>query len=289
MKKFFFFFAAFLAVVQMSAQSVDTVKVINQPNQVIITETPTGVQMKVIGAENDNNNNYTYTVEHSSNDTIHTSQGSDWELNFPYNLSFSNDKESHWAIILSGFYMGGGISHSWDMINNSFEIGLLNIAAVNYNSHHGQNISLGIGIHHKSFSLKRPNMLKHDENTNVVGTTFYPDGLEAKDRSSNLNVWAWQFPLMFRQKIYKSLAISVGGIMNWNFKAQAHNRYCIGKTEYDITMKGLKQKKITFDLMGGLTVGHAGIYCRYSPNEVFQKGYGPEIKNTWTLGGTIAF
>ena len=287
MKKFYFLFTALLAVAQMSAQTSDTVKVIDQPNQVIITETPTGVQMKVLGAKKEDT--YTYTVQHSSNDTIHTTQGSDWELNFPYSLTFTKDSDSHWSAITSGFYMGGGISHSLDMINNSFEIGLLNIAAINYDSHHGQDISLGVGIHHKSFSLKRPNMFVRDENTSIVGSTFYPEGLDVTDRSSNLNVWAWQFPLMFRQKIYNKFAIKFGGIMNWNFKAQVHNRYYIGKTEYDITQKGLKQNKITFDLMGGLTLGHTGIYCRYSPNEVFKKGYGPEIKNTWTLGGIIAF
>ena len=289
MKKYFFLFAATLAVMQMSAQSIDTVKVINQPNQVIITETPTGVQMRVVGSENDKNDNYIYRVDHSSNDTIHTTQGSDWELNFPYNLSFTKDSDSHWAVTMSGFYMGGGISHSWDMINNSFEIGLLNIAALTYDSHHGQEISLGVGIHHKSFSLKRPNMLMRDEKTSVVGTTFYPDELDVKDRSSNLNVWALQFPLMFRQKIYRSFAIKFGGIMNWNYKAHVNNHYTIGKTEYDITQKGLKQNKITFDFMGGLSLGHIGLYCRYSPNEVFKKGYGPEIKDTWTLGGCIAF
>ena len=289
MKKCYFLFAALLAVVQMSAQSIDTVTVINQPNQVIITETPSGVQMRVIGSGNDKNDNYTYTVEHSSNDTIHTVQGSDWDLNFPYTLSFSSDNDHHWAITTNGFYMGGGISHSWNMINNSFEVGLLNIAAINYSSLHGQDISLGIGIHHRSYSLKRPNMLTYDENSATVGTTFYPEGIDVKDRSSNLNVWAWQFPLMFRQKIYKTFAIRFGGIMNWNFKAQAHNRYKVGNTQNDITHRGLKQNKITFDLMAGLTFSHSGIYCRFSPNEVFKKGYGPEIKNTWTLGGVIAF
>ena len=289
MKRYYFLLATLFAVMQLSAQSIDTVKVINQPNQVIITETPSGVQMKVIGNENDKNDNYTYAIEHSSNDTIHTTQGSDWELNFPYNLTLTKDTDSHWAIVMSGFYMGGGIHHSWDMINNSFEIGLLNIAAVNYSSHHCQDISLGVGIHHKSFSLKRPNMLVRDENTDVVGTTLYPEGVEVKDRSSNLNVWALQFPLMFRQKIYKSLAFRVGGIMNWNYRAHVNNHYIIGKTEYNITQRGLKQNKITFDVMFGLSASHTGIYCRFSPNEVFKKGYGPEIKNTWTLGGTIAF
>ncbi|MBR4829015.1 MAG: hypothetical protein IKZ92_04350 [Muribaculaceae bacterium] len=287
MKHYYFLLTALLAVMQMSAQTSDTVKVIDQPSQVIITETPTGVQMKVLGSNKDDN--YTYTVQHSSNDTIHTTQGNDWELNFPYSLTFTKDSDSHWAITTNGFYIGGGIQHSWDLINNSFEVGLLNIASLNYDTHHGQDISLGVGIHHKSFSMKRPNMLWCEDNTGIVGATLYPNELDVKDRSSNLNVWAWQFPLMFRQRIYKKTAIRVGGIMNWNFKAQVHNRFKEGNTNYDITQKGLKQNKITFDLMAGLIVSHTGIYFRYSPNELFKKGYGPEIKNTWTLGACLAF
>ena len=77
--------------------------------------------------------------------------------------------------------------------------------------------------------------------------------------------------------------------MNWNYKAHVNNHYIIGKTTYDITQRGLKQNKITFDVIGGLTFSHTGIYFRFSPNEVFKKGYGPEIKNTWTMGGIIAF
>ena len=287
MKKTIFNIAAMLGMALVCNATNDTVKVIENPSQVIITETPNGVKVNVQGSKDDNLANYSYTVEHQANDRVSTSQESDWEIRYPF--SKNDSSRHHWAIIMDGFYMGGGISHSWDMINNSFEIGLLNFAAINYDSHHGQNISLGVGIHHKSFSLKRPNMLVRDEMTNVVSPMFYPDGAELKDRSSNLNIWALQFPLMYRQKIYKSFAIRVGGIMNWNYLAQVNNHYKIGKSDYHITERGLKQNKITFDLMGGLSLGHIGIYCRYSPNEVFKKGYGPEIKNTWTLGGSIAF
>jgi hypothetical protein len=286
MKKTIFIIAAMFAMAQVCNATSDTVTVIENPSQVIITETPNGVKVNVQGSKDDESANYSYSVEHQANDKVITTQEKDWEIRYPFS---KNDSKGHWAIIMDGFYMGGGISHSWDMINNSFEIGLLDIAAINYDSHHGQDISLGVGIHHKSFSLKRPNMLVRDEATSVVSPAFYPDGVELKDRSSNLNMWALQFPLMFRQKIYKSFAIRFGGIMNWNYLAQVNNNYNIGKSEYQVKLKGLKQNKITFDLMGGLSLGHIGIYCRYSPNEVFKKGYGPEIKNTWTLGGTIAF
>ena len=49
MKTIYFFIAALFAVAQMSAQSNDTVTVIDAPRQVIITETPTGAIVKVKG------------------------------------------------------------------------------------------------------------------------------------------------------------------------------------------------------------------------------------------------
>ena len=40
--------------------------------------------------------------------------------------------------------------------------------------------------------------------------------------------------------------------------------------------------------IGAFSLDGLAIYCRFSPNEVFKKGFGPEIKNTWTLGVAIS-
>jgi len=211
-----------------------------------------------------------------------------------YEPHFIDDEEStrHWSITSNGIYVGLGVKHSYDLINNSFEAGMLNIAAVNYNSLHGQNLSLGVGVHHRSYSIKRPHMLVRDGNS-VVTVSKYENEVpslnveEIKDRSSNLNMWTVQFPLMFTQKIYKKLDITVAGIMNWNTYARVDNHYEINKIEHDTRYKNLKQEKINFDFMGALSWNEFGIYCRYSPGKFFKDGYGPEIKNTWTLGLTL--
>ena len=210
----------------------------------------------------------------------------DWEVTHP----FKSDKDrKHWQVTSSGIYFGAGIKHSWDLINNSFEVGMLNIVSVEYNTLHGQTFSLGAGVHHRSYSLKRPNMLFCGNTDHIVSVTDYPEGYSDDNRSSNLNLWAFQFPLMFRQKIYKSFGIKIGGIMNWNFRALASNHYQVFNADYDITYSGLKQKKITFDAIGGLTLGGFGVYCRYSPNKFFEDGDGPEIKDTWSLGICLGF
>ena len=208
-----------------------------------------------------------------------------------YEHPFKNDDEKtkHWSVTTTGFYFGMGVKHSWEVINNSFEIGLLNIAAVNYNSLHGQNISLGVGIHHRSYSMKRPAMLMRDDLIDAVVMGTYPSVSvdEIKDRSSNLNMWTLQFPLMFKQRIVKKLEVSVAGILNWNTYARVDNHYELNKVEYDTKYKALKQNKVNFDFMGTLSWNDFGIYCRYTPGKFFEDGHGPEIKNTWTMGITL--
>ena len=191
----------------------------------------------------------------------------------------------HWSIFTDGFYLGLGIKHNWEPINNSFEVGLLNAIGIKYSSLHGQTISLGAGIHHRSYSMKRPYMLDRIDNGSVELSTYPTANFnEAKDRSSNLNLWTVQFPLIFRQRIVKKLDISLAGILNWNTYARVDNHYEINKVDYDTHYKGLKQNKVNFDFMGSLTWAECGIYCRYSPGKFFKDGFGPEIKNTWTMG-----
>ena len=208
-----------------------------------------------------------------------------------YQHPFTNDDEStkHWTIITGGFYTGLGVKHSWDLINNSFEIGLLNIVAVNYNSLHGQNISLGVGIQHRSYSIKRPHMLVRDDNS-VVTVGEYPSlNIEQiKNRTSNLNLWTFQVPLVFKQRIVKKLELSLAGILDWNTYARVDNAYEMDKTDHEIRYKDLKQNKLNFDVMGSLAWNDLGIYCRYSPGKFFKDGHGPEIKNTWTVGVIVA-
>lgn len=218
------------------------------------------------------------------------STDNDNENDFTYQHPLKDDEEStkHWSLTTNGFYLGMGVKHSLNAINNSFEVGLLNICAIKYNSLHGQTLSLGVGIHHRSYSMKRPMMLERGEGSQVVTIGTYPSVPEAgekiKNRSSNLNQWSVQVPLMFKQKIVKKLNLGIAGILNWNAYARVDNHFELDKVECETKFKGLNQNKVSFDVLGTLVWDDLGIYCRYSPSKVFKNDFGPEIKNTWSLG-----
>ena len=284
MKKIVLLFVTMLAIAQAQAAAPDTVTVIEQPKQVIITETPTGSLIKVIGSKEKDDYSYTYTMQHSGNDTVHTSQSADWELNLPFMKS--SNKEYHWSVVSSGLYIGAGLGTSNNLVNNSFNWGILNIASLNYNTLHGQQFSIGVGYDNKRFSLKRPNCFVMDEETEIVDTDFYPEG--TIDNSSVLSVRTIQFPLQFQQFFGKKFHITLAGTMNWNVYAKCNTHYKVNKTHYDVSYRGIKQNKLTFDVYGALSYNRIGIYCRYSPCSVFKKGFGPEIKNTWMMGVAIA-
>ena len=222
-----------------------------------------------------------------------TAADSDIESAYEVPRPFDGDNDEstkHWTAFTSGIYLGLGVKHSYDAINNSFESGLLNAIGIKYNTLHGQVITLGAGIHHRSYSMKRPFMLMRGEGSDIVVEGTYPsqDVDKIKKRSSNLNFWAMQFPLMFRQRIVKDLEIGVAGILDWNMFARVDNHYELDKVDHDTHYRGLKQNKVNFDFMGTLTWDGLGFYCRYSPGKFFKDGHGPEIKNTWTLGLMIA-
>lgn len=284
MKKIVLLFATMLAIAQAQAAAPDTVTVIEQPKQVIITETPTGSLIKVIGSKEKDDYSYTYTMQHSGNDTVHTSQSTDWELNLPFMKS--SNKEYHWSVVSSGLYIGAGLGTSNNLVNNSFNWGILNIASLNYNTLHGQQFSIGVGYDNKRFSLKRPNCFVMDEETEIVDTDYYPEG--TVDNSSVLSVRTIQFPLQFQQFFGKKFHFTLAGTMNWNVYAKCNTHYKVNKTHYDVSYRGIKQNKLTFDVYGALSYNRIGIYCRYSPCSVFKKGFGPEIKNTWMMGVAIA-
>lgn len=284
MKKIVLLFTAVLAMAQALATVPDTVTVIEQPSQVIITETPSGSLVKVVGSKENDNYSYTYAVQHSGNDTVHTSQSGDWELNLPFMKS--SNKVYHWSIVCSGIYIGAGIGTSYDLVNNSFNWGLLNLACLNYNTLHGQQFSIGVGYDNKRFSLKRPHCFVMDEATNIVGIESYPLG--TVDNSSVISVRTVQFPLQFQQFFGKQFHITLGGTMNWNVYAKCNTHYKVNKTHHDVSYRGIKQNKLAFDVYGAVSYNRIGIYCRYSPCNLFKKGYGPEIKNTWMMGAVIA-
>ncbi|MBO7610509.1 MAG: hypothetical protein J6S96_09965 [Muribaculaceae bacterium] len=273
----------------LEASSSDTVKVINNPGQVVITQNDEGVMLKVNGNETDTAYCYEYRVTPRSKWRLNTMQleGSEVEFRHPFSKCDSINKKTHFIVFMSDVYFGWG-GHSVDVPDRNVvkksmsEIGVLNFIALGYQFNKSRyRVSFGMGFNWHRYGLKTPYFWLRDND----GTLGYAEMTEPFDKHySTLVVRSMQFPLMFNQELGKHCNVAIGGILNWNCYASFVNSYSIDKSDYNVSTRGLNQRKISFDGIAMLSWGGLGAYFRYAPQSVFKTGYGPEMKNRWTIG-----
>ena len=66
--------------------------------------------------------------------------------------------------------------------------------------------------------------------------------------------------------------------------AEFKNGYSLAESDYSVTTHGLYQRKLSFDYIAMVSWHGLGAYFRYAPQSVLKPGFGPEIKNRWTIG-----
>ena len=288
-----FLFAAILAWPNLSSASEaikdDSVKVIKHPEQVIITKRDGSFRLNVEGNETDKNYRYEYLVKEREDGKLYAqeSEGGSVKFRHPFSKCDSSYMKNHWELFMSDLYFGWGghsvASADRDILKKSMsEIGILNFVSLARVFNQGRTrVSLGLGFNWQRYNLESPYFWARS-NEGVLG---YGELLEPFDRHhATLLVRSMQFPLMFNQSLGKDWNFSVGAVMNWNYYADYHNSYRIGKSDYSETTRGLNQRKISFDGIAMLSWGGLGAYFRYAPQSVMKDGWGPEIKNRWTVG-----
>lgn len=281
------FLAIVLLPLLMLAQEtsrIDTVKVIDKPNQVVIAEDGDQVVVNVNGAYRDKDYKYEYRAKPSSKGFA-TEQKENHPLSYQFGRCDSTHSKRSFEVFTSDLYVGWG-GNSVDKGNRDIikrsrsEVGILNLIglAVNLNR---TRLSLGLGFNWASYSLNKPNIWSRS-NDGVVGFDNLTGPFD-KHRASLL-VRSMQFPLLINQFVGKHWDIAAGPIFNWNFYADGNNTYRQDKSDYSVTTHGLNQRKFSVDGIVIVSWRGLGAYFRYAPQSVFKTGFGPEIKNRWSIG-----
>ncbi|MBR6284607.1 MAG: hypothetical protein IKR25_09980 [Muribaculaceae bacterium] len=276
--------------------STDTVKVINHPNRVTITQRDNEVLLDVKGSDSDKNYRYEYRLKRNADGTIQSEQNESRSVEFknPFKKRDSINTKPHIEVFLSGIYLGWG-RHSvesghQDAIKKSMsEGGILNLigAGLVFNKSRSR-LSIGMGFNWSNYSLHEGHFWDRDNN-GVVGlkTTTETGASSFSNHNATLSLRSMQFPLLFKQSLGKNWDITAGAVLNWNFFADYTNTYRIENSDYNVTTRGLHQRKVSCDFIGMLTWHGLGAYFRYAPKSVFDKDFGPEMKNRWTLGVVV--
>lgn len=284
------FLAIFLLPLLMLANEpskIDTVKVIDKPNQVVIAEDGNQVMVNVNGAYRDKDYKYEYRAKPGSRGFV-TEQTENHPISYRFGECDSTKSKRSFDVFMSDLYVGfGGNSveqGNRDIIKRSrYDIGILNLIGLGVNFNRTR-ISLGLGFNWSRYGLNKP-YIWNRSNDGAVG--FEPLTGETQNLNTSLLVRSMQFPLLFNQYLGKHWVITVGPIFNWNFYADFNNSYSNGVNDISVTTHGLNQRKFSVDGIVMVSWRGLGAYFRYEPQSVFKTGFGPEIKNRWTMGLVI--
>ncbi len=290
---------ASLAMIPMAAlaapSTTDTVKVVNNPSNVIITEDSTGMKLTIEGVDGNPKYRYVYRSDRNNGVREHTTQAeSDFVLRVPFTKT-DTVKPGHvrWNVIFSGLYAGWGHAiarndASGDLdraLGHQSELGILNIIGLELYTRCGFGASLGFGLETRHYNLHNGTCFEKAAD----GYLHIIDNNQGWSKlKSSLTVTSLQFPLLLSQRIGSYCKAFAGTVMDLNLWATATNRYTVGDEDHTQTIKKIHQRKVSFDAIVGFGVSDFGVYFRYRPQNVLKGVCGPQFRN-WSLGIMLGF
>lgn len=294
MKRKMLLLTAFMVVVPalclaQTNKMADTLKVIDKPRRVIVTETDSAARVRVIGLGRDRGYLYEYVVKPGTDGKLVTEAKENGALEFkhPFKCCATVNTKPHFIVFSSDLYVGWGrmgtdATYGNAMKKSISEFGVLNLLGIGYEFNQNRSrLSLGVGFNWSHYWLNHPYVWTRSGD-GVVGISAMSEPLDK--HHATLTLYSMQFPLMFNQHLGKKWNIAGAVVMNWNYYADFHNRYSIDVSNYGVTTRGLYQRKLSFDYVAMLSWHGIGAYFRYAPQNVFKSGFGPEMKNRWMLG-----
>ena len=121
-----------------------------------------------------------------------------------------------WNIYTGGFVIGWNNASGIDVnMGRSMELGWLNVIGAKYNTGHGQRITAGVGIDWRNYKLH--NDVRFYQDGDNLSIAPYPDGAEPK--SSRVKVFSLTMPVLVRQRLYSTVDVFVGPVVNFNLHA----------------------------------------------------------------------
>lgn len=262
--------------------SADTLITVKEPRVVTVEKTDGSTTVTIKGSADDDFFNYRYSV---SADTV----GDMPVINLPF-ASYGGKSDGGSRAVYEydcfrGVYAGAAIPVSGpDVIRTAFEVGVFQLAGLRVRRNRSD-FSVGVGFGYRRTGFGSGMLAEKSGDALILSPT--PEG--ASDASSSISSWAIHVPLLYTQRIYRSLGFSLGVVANFNFHTTASSEYRTGDTKYSWSVKGLHQRMLTPDLI--LTVGsvnNAGVYVKWSPMKPFKSKYGPGW-NTVSVGLSLAF
>lgn len=263
-------------------EQADTVTVLRDVSNVVVTTTSNGTNIIVDGKKDDAKFYYNYSTSAGAAADTDT----EWGLSLPF-LANKEEPKKYNTVWMSDTYIG--ITHPMngpDGLDGSVAVGIGKIVGGSYQPwRRGPVFAIGVGIHFEQYSLHGHQLF--EMNGKHLGVSGLHDGVE--DYSSRLLNFGVQIPFTISQKIYKNFGVAVGASLQFNTYTKATASYTLDGVEYSTEYKGLQQNAASVELIGA--IGWLNDFCftvRYNPCHLMRQGYGPQFTNL-TFGVSFGF
>lgn len=280
-------------------ETADTIRVIDNAEQVLITRTANSTSVKALiptneGATSFKIYEYNVTVEEKSdtatNDII--SENIFADLPFLNNRKKQRATNGHfkpqrYVTAFRNIYWGWNFAYDGKAgVKNCFEVGVAEFIALDWKPwRQGPDFRVGLGFGMKRF-LAADNLMFGKDADRLILTPAFPD---ARDVKAHWDVWTFHLPLMVSQSICKDFGVAFGAIVNFNTYSKAWSQHELDGVRYRETFKGLQQRLLTAELIGIIGIrGGIGFYAKWNPVPLMRPCFGPEFKS-WSMGVSLNF
>ncbi len=190
-----------------------------------------------------------------------------------------------WNIYTGGFVIGWDNASGIDVnMGRSIDIGWLNVFGAKFKTRYGQRITAGVGIDWRNFKLH--NDFRFHQDGDILSITPYPEGAESK--SSRVKVFSLTVPVLVRQRLFSTVDIFAGPVVNFNLHASVETTYKLNGEKVKESSNKIHPVPVTVDILGGIKWKFIGAYVRYSPCHVLQERYAPSF-TPFTTGIIMGF
>lgn len=275
-----------LALVQSSAAGVeemgDSIECFSRPDSVVFVHGSSTVGLKVFGLKDNPDYYYSYEREVSDGGVEVSKEGSSgWDFTLPFvDRKDNGSQRSLYSFESGGF--GFGFVNAVDApsvmnvnMASSYEIFADHLLAVSCRPwRNGTSFMLGFGFRWRNYRMTGGSRFVEENGT--IGLGEYVEGADVS--FSRLKIFSLTFPIMFRQELGKGFDFSAGPLLNINTHGSMKTKYSLDGDKIE-NSTGIRQRKVTVDLMAQLNYKVIGVYVRYSPCKMLDENYGPEFRH----------
>lgn len=271
----------------------DTVKVIDNASNIVVVCKDGKTILNAEFPDNDGSDRLHYRYEVNVTDEKVDDIGDEFPDNWGMSLPFvkfnghngQSNRVSRRVACLRRVSWGWRFNYSGKgNVKNGWEVSVPDFLSVSWRKR-GAEFEIGAG-----FSMNRYYAMD-DFGYQKIGDRLVlspvPEGMKATD--SFFDVFTFQVPVLYNQKIGGGFSFSLGTIVNLNTYAAARTTLRWDDDSYQKTIyKALQQNLFTLDAYASLAVSGFGIFARWSPAPLFKCKYGPQLKS-FLIGVEISF